>query len=408
MQVEFEQMQFEFERHTMAEPEKLWSKTLVALICINFINVLVFYLLVVELVGYSTDTYGVSKTLAALPNTAYIVSALVARVVFGRQVDQWGPMKSLIIGMILNAAACIGYLLPFGFVWLNLMRVVHGVGLALQSAAAVAGAILTMPKSRRAEGVGYYSLGQALGMGVGPFIAVLLMSNFEGYSVLFIFSAVMMTGSLLFLTIVRLPKIEQPEREEGARIRIGDLIQLEAVPISCVIAMAFFCYAGVSSFIVEYAASENFTTISFFFLLYSVVVVILRPLAGKRVDRVGENSLVYPTLSALVIGLLMVAFAPNGAVFLVSAAFVGIGVGVTQSVIQAVVAREAPAAEQGRANSTFLMGLDTGMGIGPIVLGAVLGFVSYRQMYFGLAVFAALAIVLYFFVHGRKAAQRNR
>ena len=29
----------------------------------------------VELVGYSTSTYGVSKTLAALPNTAYIISA---------------------------------------------------------------------------------------------------------------------------------------------------------------------------------------------------------------------------------------------------------------------------------------------------------------------------------------------
>ena len=392
----------------MAQPERLWSKTLVALICINFINVLVFYLLVVELVGYSTETYGVTKTLAALPNTAYIVSALIARIVFGRQVDQWGPMKSLIIGMILNATACIGYLLPLGFVWLNLMRVVHGVGLALQSAGAVAGAILTMPASRRAEGVGYYSLGQALGMGVGPFIAVLLMNNFEGYSVLFIFSAICMTGSLLFLTVVRLPRVEQPEREEGARIRIGDLVQLEAVPISCVIALAFFCYAGVSSFIVEYAASEQFTTISFFFLLYSIVVVALRPLAGKMVDRIGENPLVYPTLTALVVGLLMISLAPNGVVFLLAAAFIGIGVGVTQSVIQAVVAREAPAAEQGRANSTFLMGLDAGMGVGPTILGAVLGFATYRQMYFGLALVAAFAITLYYLVHGRKISRQGK
>ena len=65
----------------MPQDEKLWSKTLIALMCVNFINVLVFYLLMVELVGYSTSTYGVSTALAALPNTTYIVTALIARIV---------------------------------------------------------------------------------------------------------------------------------------------------------------------------------------------------------------------------------------------------------------------------------------------------------------------------------------
>ena len=41
------------------------------------------------------------------------------------------------------------------------------------------------------------------------------------------------------------------------------------------------------------------------------------------------------------------------------------------SVVQAVVARDAPEAEQGRANSTFMMGLDVGPGFGPMILDAV-------------------------------------
>ncbi len=36
----------------MPQERKLWSKTLVALMCVNFANVLVFFLLMVELVGY--------------------------------------------------------------------------------------------------------------------------------------------------------------------------------------------------------------------------------------------------------------------------------------------------------------------------------------------------------------------
>lgn len=390
----------------MPQEEKLWSKTLVALMGVNFANVLVFFLLMVELVGYSTSTYGVSTTLAALPNTAYVVSALVARIALGRQIDKWGPMKSLAIGMALNAAACLGYLLPLGFWWLIAMRILHGVGLALQSGSAAAGAVLIIPASRRAEGVGYYSLAQALGSGLGPFVAVMLTGAFSGYHAIFVFSAAISCVSLLLLAVIRLPRVKQPERpKKGFRLR--DLVQLDAVPISCVIALVFFCYSGVGSFVVGYAEAERFTTMSVFFLVYSAVIVALRPFAGRRVDRVGENSIIYLTLVSLVIGLLMIALAPNGAVFLAAAAFLGVGVGVTQSVVQAVVAREAPAAEQGRANSTFMMGLDVGSGFGPMILGAVLELLTYREMYLALSVIAAATIVIYYFAHGRKAAKRR-
>ncbi len=386
----------------MPQEEKLWSKTLVALMCANFINVLIFFLLMVELVGYSTETYGVSTTLAALPNTTYVVSALVARIVLGRQIDRWGPMKSLAIGMVFNALACLGYLAPLGFEWLIAMRVVHGVGLALLSGAAAAGAVLIIPPDRRAEGVGYYSLAQALGSGFGPFVAVSLTSLFGGYQVLFATSAVLSCVSLLLLMVIKLPRIAQPDPPKR-RVRFGDLVQIQAIPISCVAALVFFCYSGVSSFVVGYAEAEQFATVSVFFLVYSVVVVVLRPFAGRYVDRAGENAIMYATLASLVVGLLMIALAPNGVVFLLAAAFLGIGVGVTQSVSQAIVAREAPTAEQGRANSTFMMGLDVGSGFGPMVLGVVLELLSYREMYLALSIVAVLIIVFYYLVHGRHA-----
>ena len=391
----------------MPQERKLWSKTLVALMCVNFANVLVFFLLMVELVGYCTAEFGVSKTLAALPNTAYVVSALIARIALGRQIDKWGPMKSLTIGMVLNALACLGYLLPLGFWWLIAMRVVHGVGLALQSGSAAAGAVLVIPVDRRAEGIGYYSLAQALGSGGGPFIAVMLTGAFGGYEALFVFSAVLSCASLLLLTIIRLPRVKQPERPKR-RTRLSDLVQVSAIPITCVVTLVFFCYSGVGSFVVGYAEAEQFTTMSVFFLLYSAVIVVLRPFAGRHVDQSGENTLMYLTLTSLVIALLLIALAPNGMVFLLAAAFLGIGVGVTQSVVQAVVARDAPQAEQGRANSTFMMGLDVGSGFGPMILGAVLEILSYREMYLALSVVAVVTIAIYYLVHGRKVAQRTR
>lgn len=201
--------------------------------------------------------------------------------------------------------------------------------------------------------------------------------------------------------------MKQPERPKR-RTRLSDLVQVSAIPITCVVTLVFFCYSGVGSFVVGYAEAEQFTTMSVFFLLYSAVIVVLRPFAGRHVDQSGENTLMYLTLTSLVIALLLIALAPNGMVFLLAAAFLGIGVGVTQSVVQAVVARDAPQAEQGRANSTFMMGLDVGSGFGPMILGAVLEILSYREMYLALSVVAVVTIAIYYLVHGRKVAQRTR
>ena len=71
---------------------------------IKSIPIVSFIIIALIWAGSSNVTLIVSSvisftTLAALPNTAYVVSALVARIALGRQIDKWGPMKSLAIGM---------------------------------------------------------------------------------------------------------------------------------------------------------------------------------------------------------------------------------------------------------------------------------------------------------------------
>ena len=77
-------------------------------------------------------------------------------------------------------------------------------------------------------------------------VAVMLTGAFSGYHAIFVFSAAISCVSLLLLAVIRLPRVKQPERpKKGFRLR--DLVQLDAVPISCVIALVFFCYSGVGS-----------------------------------------------------------------------------------------------------------------------------------------------------------------
>ena len=390
----------------MQQP-KLWSRSLIVLMGINFCSALSFYLVMVKITQFAIDTYAVSSSVAGLTISVYVISALFSRMFFGGKIDEWGVKRSILIGSAVNAVAMALYLVPMGFVPLMLVRVIHGFGFAVMSGAAASGAALVLPPERYGEGIGYFSMMQALATGIGPFVAILLTSTFGGYTHMFAFAAAVALLALVSVPLLKIPSAAKPAKHiDGARqVRhhgIGSLIQLSVVPIASVLFLVYIGYAGILSFMAAYATERGLDAAAgLYFVVYALVVLVSRPPVGRRVDRLGENSTIYACLASLVVGFVILAFAVNGAMLLVSAAFVGFGIGATQSIVQAVIARDAPPAELGRANSTFFMSMDLGSGIGPVVIGAIIPVIGYSASYLVLAAVAACAIGVYHLVHGR-------
>ena len=161
-------------------------------------------------------------------------------------------------------------------------------------------------------------------------------------------------------------------------------------------------YAGIISFVTTYAHVRGLDeVVSFFFVVYAIVILISRPPIGRRVDRRGENSTIYYCLILFVFGFVLLAFASNGVILLLSAALLGVDIGATQSIVQAVIARDTPSSEQGKANSTFFMSMDLGSGLGPVAIGAIIPLIDYSGSYLLLAAVGLVAIADYHFSHGR-------
>lgn len=56
-------------------------------------------------------------------------------------------------------------------------------------------------------------------------------------------------------------------------------------------------YAGIVTFIAAYAKELNLSSAaSYFFIVYAGVLLISRPLAGKLLDKKGENIVIYPAI----------------------------------------------------------------------------------------------------------------
>ncbi len=87
---------------------------------------------------------------------------------------------------------------------------------------------------------------------------------------------------------------------------------------------------------------------------------------------------------------------------LLSAVLVGFGTGATQSTVQAMVAKYAAQEDLGKANSTYFLCLDFGLGLGPMVIGAFLPVAGYLGVFLILAAVELAACLYYRAVHGRK------
>ena len=389
---------------------KLWTSSFIALVLINFGGSLTFFLLATKMTDYSISVFGVDTGLAALTVSIYVIGSFLFRLFFGKRIDEWGIKTALIAGLILNCAMSCAYLIPMPFWMLIVVRFIHGISFALTTGAGVSACSLIVPVQRRAEGIGYFTMAQALATGVGPFIATIITQAFQGFMPMFLITAGVGLITLAMSPLLIIPPVEKKDsartHEESAKEEkygvIGKYIEIAVVPISMVSFLTFLCYSGVLSFVLLYAETLDLSAAaSVYFVVYSVSILVARPPVGRKVDRTGENSVMYFISASLILGFIILAFASNAFMLLISAVFIGVGVGSTQSVIPAIIARLTPPDNLGRANSTMFACQDLGSGVGPIMIGAFIPLVGYSMGYLCLGGVALLAGIVYHMVHGR-------
>lgn len=385
---------------------RLWTKNFVLASSINFLFVLVFYMLVVVIAGYAIHELAASKAQAGLVAGLFIVGTLIGRLLIEQIIVLIGRKFALYLGLIgfIITSAC--YFIQSSIEVLLIIRLLHGFCMGIVST--IMGTLIAqiVPVTRRAEGIGYYSLSSTLGTAIGPFLGILLILH---TSYFWIFALGLLISILAFICSFWLSLPTFPNQQANAihpqsqSSFFNQLIEPKAVAIAAIVFICAICYSSILSFINFYAQQlqlEQAATL--FFLVYAVAILISRPFTGRIMDHKGENIVMYPALALLSISLLILYFIQNGFSLLFSAALLGFGFGNMQSIAQAIAVKSTTLERMGLATSTFFIALDAGLGFGPFLLGFVLNYFSYAQMYILTGLIAATTIPLYYFLHGRK------
>lgn len=386
--------------------QKLWTKDFIIVSSINFFLTFIFYLLVVIIAVYAVDEYGASTSQAGLVTGIFIVGTLIGRLFIGRYIDVIGRKKTLFIGLVLFTITTFLYFVHAGITFLLINRFIHGITLGIASTATGTIVAQIIPLKRRGEGIGYFSMSATLATAIGPFIG-LFMSQHTSYQVIFGLCLVIGIISLLTSFILYVPplEIENNQNQEKKGFSIAQYVEPKALPIAIVTFAVSLCYASVLSFINFYAIEIDLVTAaSFFFLVYSIAILVSRPFTGRLMDIKGANYVMYPAFFLLAIGMFLLSIAHNSTTLLISGALIGLGFGNMQSCTQAVAIKLTPAHRMGLATSTFYIFLDAGLGFGPYLLGFLIPFTGYSKLYSILGILALMSIILYFFMHGKKEA----
>jgi MFS family permease len=385
----------------------LWTKDFLIDSGINFLVFYVFFLLMVTIAPFATDNLQASTSEAGLASGIFVLGTLVARVFAGRFIERVGRKRLLYIGLSAFLVTTLLYFAVSNLSVLFLVRFLHGAGFGIAATATATIVTNIIPQERRGEGISYYMMSTTLASATGPFLGMLL--NQQGNFNIILGLCVALAGvSLVAAPFLKVNEVELTQEQQAAMqgFALTNFFEFKAIPISLIGILIGFSYSSILTFLTSYIKEINLVYAgSFFYVVFSAVTLISRPITGRWFDRKGENFVMYPVFLVFAIGLFILSQAQQGLSLLVAGAFIGFGYGTFSSCAQAIAVKVSPSYRVGLANSTYYIMLDTGIGVGPFLLGFLIPVMGFRGLYIGMAVVALTCSFLYHFLHGRKAAE---
>lgn len=369
---------------------------------------------------------------AGLFATFFAFAALVSRPFSGVISDKFGRVTQLIIG----AAICTASSLFFGIFSvipiLLVIRAFQGIGFGMHSTCAGAAAADVLPKSRMAEGIGYFFMYATIAQALGPGIALAIVDGDEisDYKTLFFMTAgvcLVCVISNFFISYERKRKhaaktvdmgthaIEEvktdahkaspSDEKPSPKTLLG--FEYAVFPIIIVMITEQIGLSSLMVYIAPYAQWAGFSNPSLYFIISATGTFISRMFFGRVADKRGSDIIIIPGLIIVTAFLALIPFAGSLPV-LVSFAFpLGLANGAVLPTFNATLFKRCSPARRGTASGAGYSSMDIGFALGAPFLGALVDVFDFRVAFWVGAVFTAASLVLYLFIASDRRHRRR-
>ena len=379
--------------------EQLWSTTFVLVV----VSTLCCFM-VGQGLNSSTSVYvalyGGTAAYAGVLAAVFSGAAAVVRLLSGPLIDGRGRRIVMLAGFAVLIVGTVGPLFTHDVAPFVVFRILQGAGFSAVTTASATAAADTLPASRMGEGIGYYGLGQAIAMSIGPAFALALVSMDPAENLFIGATAAAALGlALIFFcryekhpetlpeeAVYRREREEKRTRSEGAKSEgarregfISRIFEKRALPgtlPTLVIAPAF---GFVIFFVGLYGTSLGVGNAGLFYTLSAVSMIIVRLKSGAFMDRFAPIKILPVALAFGVVAFAMLiacgtvldSSPARDAVFYLAGIVYGPCIGIVNPLNQAVAVKNTPPERWGAANALFQLAIDVGIGCASVIWGLV-------------------------------------
>ena len=375
--------------HAGKPAAKLWTRDLVLIILVN-LCVFPNHIMSLSTFPFYIQSLGGSEAIAGICAAAFAFVAVIIRPFVGWWLDNGVRKVALVVGLLLLGAAPLGYVFVPVLSMSIAFRMLHGIGLSFSNSttATVASDVICRP--RFAEGMGYFGMATALASAIAPALGLSLMEGF-GFGTLYAVAAGIAGLGLVLFAFVRTRKVDVPKK----KLNLRTIINRDSLPATATMLVFMLTFGALENFVAIFAAENSLPSGSIYFIVMSVMLLVVRVTLGKLVDQRGEAIFVYTCNAAMLVAFLLLALVPNTATYILSAALAGYAFGGLEPSLQSMAVHTSTDETRGSANSTFLCGYDIGYGLGGGLAGSLITAMGYSSMWMIVSLACVVSVLIY-------------
>jgi MFS family permease len=325
---------------------------------------------------------------------------LVLRPQVGGWTDRYGARAVMVPGAVALVATMLALTRagrPFTVIAL---MVGLGIGNALISTTGSIVVANESPPDRRGESLSLFYVFSSAGVALGPPIGFAL----AGAGGMRLNLAVVLALSVVALALVAL--VRTAPGNPGAPGGLGRPWSPHAVPASIVLIIVTTGHATVYAFLPMHAGAAGLGSAAWFFPLMSGFTIACRLLLRRASDRFGRLPVLLPAIALLAGGNAALAATPTPLSLIAGAALLGCGNSMLYPTLVALVVDRAPVVERGRAIGTLSGAWDVGVAIGSPLIALLVQERGYAAGFLASALTTSLGLAILVAIERRRQHHR--
>ena len=369
---------------------------------------------------YVKDVINAPVEMVGLVTAMFFIASALAKFSLGMFAGGKKTITFLLVAFIIFFICPALYPLTNSIIMLIVLRAAQGFAYAFIGTASLILAALTISSIERDKGVGTYTASLSLGLLAGPAITTFSIPLF-GVSNTFYFASLMGFVGVFaaFFLNRRVSSIEENWQiigvvvsREALKSKISAITRNRMFDTALIGTFAFFILFGVILAYAPLYAKETLNlddqSISVLFLLYYIATTVARFSIGRIAGKVNKSTLM------ILCVMLASLFSFVLAIFVDDLVFAGIFIliGAVQGVLFPagcmLISEHVQPSRNVLANSLYMMGIDIGQGIAPLITASVIVEYGLEYTFLVPAAISAAATLLLIWLNIHKTNSTNQ